>query len=213
MASRLLENINQNYTNIHLIRHGYVHNPSKILYARLPRFRLSVAGVQQAQAAADYLASYPIIHVYSSPMLRARQTAAIVANPHHLKVSHSSLINEILTSYEGRPLTELERIDWEFYTNVQPPYETPEDIIRRVRAFFALARKRHAGQQVVAVSHGDIVCYAMIWSLGLPLTGQSKRQIVELGADSYPATASITTFCFQTNAPDEIPTFTYVKPY
>lgn len=198
---------------IHFIRHGYVHNPNKILYGRLPRFRLSTEGLRQAQTAANYCATYPITQIYTSPMLRARQTAAIVAQPHSLKISQSSLLNEILTSYQGNPLTELEKIDWEFYTNVQPPYETPEDIIQRVKAFFTFARNRHPKQEVIGVTHGDIVCYAMIWSLGLPLTGQSKRQIVELGTDGYPATASITTFEFQTDDPDEVPTFTYVKPY
>lgn len=200
-------------TRIHLIRHGYVHNPHKILYGRLPRFRLSNEGVSQARATANYCATHSITRIYTSPMLRARQTAKIVAQPHSLKISQSSLLNEILTSYQGHPLTELEQIDWEFYANVHPPYETPNDIVQRTRAFFTFARKRHPHQEVIGVTHGDIVCYAMIWSLGLPLTGQSKRQIVELGTDGYPATASITTFNFQTDDPDEVPTFTYVKPY
>lgn len=200
-------------TRIHLIRHGYVHNPTKILYGRLPRFRLSPEGLRQAQAAANYCATRSITRIYTSPMLRARQTAAIVAQPHSLKISQSSLLNEILTSYEGRPLADLEQIDWEFYANVQPPYETPDDIVQRVRAFFAYTRKHHNSQEIIGVTHGDIVCFAMIWSLGLPLTGQSKRQIVELGTVGYPATASITTFEFQTDDTDEVPTFTYVKPY
>ncbi|MCB9438603.1 MAG: histidine phosphatase family protein [Anaerolineales bacterium] len=200
-------------THIHFVRHGYVHNPNKILYGRLPRFRLSTQGINQARAAANHCANCSITQIYTSPMLRARQTAAIIAEPHALHVSQSSLLNEILTSYQGHPLTELEKIDWEFYTNVQPPYETPDDIVKRVKAFFTFARKRHPNQEVIGVTHGDIVCYAMIWSLGLPLTGQSKRKIVELGTDGYPATASITTFEFQTDDPDEVPTFTYVKPY
>jgi broad specificity phosphatase PhoE len=43
-------------TIVHLLRHGEVYNPTKILYGRLPGFRLSELGVQMAQAAADSLA-------------------------------------------------------------------------------------------------------------------------------------------------------------
>ena len=30
-------------TVVHLVRHGEVHNPEKVLYGRLPGFRLSLA--------------------------------------------------------------------------------------------------------------------------------------------------------------------------
>ena len=60
------------------MRHGEVHNPRAIFYGRMPRFRLSEAGRRQAEAAADYLAGAPLAAIYTSPLLRARQTAAII---------------------------------------------------------------------------------------------------------------------------------------
>ena len=39
-------------TVVHLLRHGEVYNPTKVLYGRLPGFRLSELGVQMAKAAA-----------------------------------------------------------------------------------------------------------------------------------------------------------------
>ncbi|MES1171346.1 MAG: histidine phosphatase family protein, partial [Actinomycetota bacterium] len=39
---------------VHLVRHGHVHNPDKILYGRLPEFRLSDAGEAMARAVAEY---------------------------------------------------------------------------------------------------------------------------------------------------------------
>ena len=42
-------------TTVHVLRHGEVHNPDKILYGRLPGFRLSELGVQMAKAAATAL--------------------------------------------------------------------------------------------------------------------------------------------------------------
>ena len=40
-------------TIVHVMRHGEVYNPTKILYGRLPGFHLSELGVQMAKAAAE----------------------------------------------------------------------------------------------------------------------------------------------------------------
>ena len=65
-------------TTIWLARHGEVHNPSNLLYGRLPRMDLSPEGRRQAQALDDFLAERPLAAIYSSPMLRARRTAEII---------------------------------------------------------------------------------------------------------------------------------------
>ena len=41
---------------VHLVRHGEVENPHRVLYGRIPGFHLSEAGRVMAKAAADYLA-------------------------------------------------------------------------------------------------------------------------------------------------------------
>ena len=40
-------------TTVHVMRHGEVYNPTKILYGRLPGFRLSALGEQMAQRAGE----------------------------------------------------------------------------------------------------------------------------------------------------------------
>ncbi len=62
-------------TTVWLVRHGYVHNPNKIIYGRLPRFRLSERGVEEARAAGRMMSEMTLHAAYSSPLLRARQTA------------------------------------------------------------------------------------------------------------------------------------------
>jgi 16S rRNA processing protein RimM len=42
-------------TVVHLVRHGEVYNPTKVLYGRLPGFRLSDDGRQMARDAAEAL--------------------------------------------------------------------------------------------------------------------------------------------------------------
>ena len=43
-------------TTVHLVRHGEVHNPTGVLYGRLPGFRLSAAGEEMATVAAAQVA-------------------------------------------------------------------------------------------------------------------------------------------------------------
>lgn len=65
-------------TIIYFMRHGEVHNPDKILYGRLSRFRLSDVGKEGIHTIANELKEKGVDIIYSSPLLRARQTAGIV---------------------------------------------------------------------------------------------------------------------------------------
>lgn len=198
-------------TTIHFVRHGYVHNPSAILYGRLPNFRLSAEGQAQAQAAATFLGEKNIAAIYSSPMLRARQTAQIIAKAHPTLsvVRISDNINEIYTSFEGRPLQELEAINWEFYDGVQAPYESPADIFARIMGFVGKVQERHRGQELIAVSHGDICVFATAWAKKVAVSGKFKR---EMALDNgYPATASITSISFEDV--EHVTSFSYTIPY
>ena len=68
-------------TTIHLMRHGEVHNPEGVLYGRLPGYHLSALGSRMAQQVADVLTAsgHDLTHVITSPLERARETAAPTA--------------------------------------------------------------------------------------------------------------------------------------
>lgn len=66
-------------TTVHLLRHGQVENPDRVLYGRLSGYHLSALGIQMAEAAAAYLKDVPLTHLRCSPLERARETMAPVA--------------------------------------------------------------------------------------------------------------------------------------
>jgi broad specificity phosphatase PhoE len=143
-------------TTVWLARHGEVHNPGGLLYGRLPRIRLSPEGQRQAQALADLLAPRPIQAVYSSPMLRARKTAEVIARQHTTRVRLDRDLMEIRTGWQGEPLADLERINWDFYAHPRADDdETIQTIFDRMRRWLDRVLKRHNGQEIVGVSHGD----------------------------------------------------------
>jgi probable phosphoglycerate mutase len=156
-----------------LARHGEVQNPGGLLYGRLPRIRLSPEGQRQAQALAGLLAVRPIQAVYSSPMLRARKTAELVAARHKTRVRMDRDLMEIRTGWQGEPLANLERINWDFYAHPRSADdETIQAIYERMRRWLDRVLKRHAGGEVVGISHGDPILILVGSLRGLPLEGR-----------------------------------------
>jgi broad specificity phosphatase PhoE len=204
-----------NQTVIHLVRHGHVHNPNKVLYGRLPRFRLSEKGRQQARAAGEHLAQHPLAAVFSSPLLRARQTAGeILTFFPDLKLRTSILLNEVCTAYEGLPASQVDRRNGDIYTGVAACFEQPSDVYARVAGLYRRIRTRYAGRHVAAVSHGDVITFTVLWALGREMTPENKLRLLHAGyAASYPAHASVTSLTFASDSPEERPALTYTLPW
>ena len=135
-------------TTIYLVRHGFVHNPDAVMYGRLPRFRLSDEGQVQARAAGKALSDKPLAAIYSSPLLRARQTAQAIQVAHEsLRVQLSSLLLEINVPHDGTQISVMETRNWDLYSGNEWPYEQPEHVAERARQFFQRMQKQHQGQQ------------------------------------------------------------------
>ena len=90
-------------SQIHLVRHGEVHNPLRVLYGRLPGYRLSELGERMAAAAADDLAARDreITRVVASPLQRAQESAAPIGKRFGLDVDTDERIIEPTNHFEG----------------------------------------------------------------------------------------------------------------
>ena len=195
------------------MRHGRVHNPDKIFYGRLPGFTLSSKGLREARCAAQTLSREPLAALYTSPLLRARQTASAIQACHrHLRIRTSALINEVYSPYEGQPTNVVNALGGDVYSGTVPPYEQPQDILRRVQKFIRRIRKHFAGRQVVAVTHGDVITFMLLWANDLPAKPKYKRNLCVAGlSDRYPATASMSTLVYRTSSIDERPLIFYKR--
>lgn len=151
---------------VHLLRHGEVHNPAGILYGRLPGFRLSALGERQAQTAADWLAAREITHLVSSPLERARQTAAPLATALGLPVAVDDRLIEAANRLEGRAVAGGKGLftdpsNWKYFRNpLRPSWGEPYiEIAARVLAAARAARDAAGAGEAVCVSHQlPIVC-------------------------------------------------------
>ncbi len=183
-------------TTILVVRHTERHNPQRVLYGRLPDYRLSDHGLKQAERLAEFLANRPISVVYSSPLERARQTAGLIADRHpNARRMVTGLLNEIGTSWEGTPFSQFKAGFSAYENRRHDDDETIEDVQRRMTAFVTRAQAKHPGETIVGVSHGDPVTILRIALSGRPVTVALTK-----GSD-YAGLGSVTEITF---APDAV---------
>ncbi len=166
-------------TYIYFVRHGAVNNPGKIWYGRMPFYGLSEEGKIESEKAAEYLLNKNINVIYSSPLLRARQTAKIIQKVLGLdKIHYSKEILEVDSStYKGKPLFYLHTINFQVFANNNNNVigETIEQLLNRMQKFIKHLIKFYKGKNIVVVSHGDPIMIVKAKTENLPINIESIR--------------------------------------
>jgi broad specificity phosphatase PhoE len=195
-------------TVVHLLRHGEVHNPHRLLYGRLPGYHLSALGREMADLAADHLGDHDITHLVSSPLERARETAAPVAEGHGIEVTLDERVIEAENAFEGLPvaggagLLKHPRLFPKFLNPFRPSWGEPYvEIVERMRLAIVDARAAARGHEAVIVSH-----QAPIWMIRLATEG---RPLWHNPAKRECALASLTSLTF---LDDELLSLSYSEP-
>jgi broad specificity phosphatase PhoE len=152
-------------TVVHLVRHGEVYNPDHILYGRLPGYQLSLRGRQQADVVARYLAARPIGFIVSSPLERAQQTAAPLAELTGLDVAIDDRLIEAANAFEGTRINGARSLvgdprKWRYFGNpLRPSWGEPYDeLAARMQAAALAAADAAAGLPTVDGQPAEAVC-------------------------------------------------------
>lgn len=91
--------------NVHLFRHGEVHNPEGVLYGRLPDFHLSELGQEMATVTSAWLTQRNLTHLRCSPLERAQETMAPLAAATGMTVTTDERVIEAGNILEGSKVT------------------------------------------------------------------------------------------------------------
>ena len=147
-------------TTVHLLRHGEVHNPDKVLYGRLPHFRLSDDGRQMAVDAAEALRGRDVREVCASPLQRAQETAAPIGAVFGLTTTTDDRLIESTNVFEGKRVGVGDGVlqtpsSWRhLYDPFTPSWGEPYlQIARRMLHATEDVRDRNLGHEAVCVSH------------------------------------------------------------
>ena len=79
-----------------------MHNPEGVLYGRRDGYHLSELGRRMAERVADAIGDRDIIHVRSSPLERAQETAAPMAAARGLRSCTDERVIESTNVFEGK---------------------------------------------------------------------------------------------------------------
>jgi len=155
-------------TTLYLIRHGATDANLRrpyILQGSGINLPLNETGQEQAALVGTFLSGLPIQHVYSSPLIRAKQTAEAIARHHQLGVA---AVEDLQECNVGR----WEGMDWGSISQQHPeeykafmenpslmPYlggESYADVQKRATPAINQLLKQHSGETVVIVAHNVV---------------------------------------------------------
>ncbi len=176
-----------------LVRHGQTDdNVSGRISGQGP-VPLNVRGKEQAQLVAEVLAPLGVTHLFSSPIVRARQTAEILAERLQLGIAEVADLREVeYGDLEGKRFSDI-RAD----PLLQPVFHDPVNAVlpngeslpavqqRGVQVIESIRQKYPRGV-LVLVSHGDVIRTALAHYLGLEFN-EYRRINLDNGAISVVA--------------------------
>ncbi len=164
-----------------VMRHGEAesnkHNVSSTDSERQKQNHLTDVGRQSVKESAQQLRTQPIDLIISSPFVRTRETAEIVAQEIGLpqdQIIFDERLREIAVGVlDGHPISKI----WEFYTEpferfTKAPMngETLADVRRRVGEVFYEVEARYSNKRILIISHQDT-----LWMLSLVEKGLLKE--------------------------------------
>ena len=184
---------------VHVIRHGEVENPEKILYGRQPGWRLSQRGQEMAQVIADWSKSIDLGALHASPLQRAQETAAPIARAHSLDITTDEKLIEAANIFEGQKFELGSGVlkhpsSWKYLVNPWKPSwgEPYEEQISRMLAAVFQARAAAQGKDAIVVSH-----QLPIWILRSAIEG---RRLIHDPRKRQCTLASVTSIYFDDEA-------------
>lgn len=165
---------------IHLIRHGQTDANAAVppVLQGQGDYALNETGRRQAGLLAAAMEAVPLAAVYSSPLSRARDTAAAVAEPRGLTVRTLDALKEVnVGAWEGLSWDDVLQTDPQTYARVMKnggdtPYPNGESYpgvaARAVPALLELA-SRHCGEQIAVVAHRVVNRCVLATLIGLDM--------------------------------------------
>jgi len=147
-------------STVHVLRHGEVENPNKILYGRQPGWYLSSRGQEMAATLGQWSKSIDLGALHVSPLQRAQETAAPIAAAHNIAITTDERLIEAANIFEGKSFELGSGVlkhpsSWRhLYNPWRPSWGEPyvEQINRMLAAVFA-AKDAANGIDAICVSH------------------------------------------------------------
>jgi len=161
-------------TTILLVRHGQTPTTGKVLPGRAKGLHLADEGRAQAEIAAERIAALGSVDaVYSSPLERAKETAAPISKALGLRTKVDRGLFECdFGDWTGKELKKLNKLpEWRTVQSAPSTFRFPNgesftEMQTRMVSTLDRLRHQHPGGTIVCVSHADTIKAAVAHALG-----------------------------------------------
>lgn len=185
-------------THIYLVRHGQDEDNAAGILNGHRNMPLTSLGREQAALTGEKLKDNHIEHIYSSPLLRAHETARIIADiiGLHEVITDEDLIERDFGIMTGKPIVDIPKYTDKllvtekvtYFLEVEGAEEFPTLLVRATR-FLDRIVTQHPNQQIAIVCHGDIgkmiraAYHGWTWEEGLKTPYFANTEVLELRPD------------------------------
>ena len=182
-----------------LVRHGETQWNAERRIVGHTEIGLNEAGLRQAELLAKALSNVDVSAIYSSPLMRARQTAEAVAKPHDLPVGYIDVLKEFdAGELDGLTIDEVMELNGNFFdrwmdgeTELRMPGgESIADLKKRAWPALQQIIADHTEDTVIVVSHTMVIITVIVTALGMELANFRRLR---------PALASVSVIDFGRN--------------
>jgi len=163
-------------TRIYLVRHGQTAWNKEEIFRGRTDVPLNETGLREAQLAGEYFREMEIHAIYSSPLLRALETAQKIAEVQRLEVrSLQGIIDMCFGEWEGQSLKDVQEKDGQRFQQWKnephlvkiPGGETLDEVRDRAMAVLDKTIQFHSGKTLLFVSHRVVNKVILCSILGL----------------------------------------------
>jgi probable phosphoglycerate mutase len=171
-------------TTVFLVRHAAHELIGRVLCGRMPGVRLGAEGRRQAERVAERLAREAVAALYTSPLERASETAAPIAERLGLQPETSEAITDVdYGEWSGMSFEALDSDPrWATWNAAKSTYrppggETVLDVQRRAIGQVERVVEAYPEGGAVLVSHCDVIKAVLAYFLGLAIESISRFEI------------------------------------
>jgi broad specificity phosphatase PhoE len=200
-------------TTLFLIRHGHTAQTEAGKLYSDPESVLTDKGRAEVNALAQILPAEKPELVLTSPSVRARATADVIAGMTKLNAEVVPQLHEWqVGEWEGRSYLEIKKAEPEVYAawskdpirNAPPGGESIEQLCQRAQKHVAEITTKYGGKRILLVSHAEVIRAFLVYALGMPVDNFWRLSVPTASVCKVDFSAHFATLHYSGLRPDTI---------
>lgn len=158
---------------LYVIRHAQTDGNLKNIMIGKSDIPINSIGIEQATKAIEVVKNLDYDFIICSPMLRTKQTCAIVNSKHNKEVIFDNRIVEMnFGTIENKSIDEIDTNYWNYYSDLKYPLSiTMKDHCHNIWHFLDDIKEKYQDKKILIVTHNEVCRAINAYFNGIPSDG------------------------------------------